>query len=797
MGCSNSKGVDGNAGGGQAPVENPGAGRPAPGRAQSRGSAITENKIEVAMKVRRRHENVFAEAPDLTGGFQTARFPKSPEVKDTIRKALQTNFVFSTLSPPEIEDFIDFMKMEKFMVGATVIKQGDPGDFFYVCEAGNFTYSVDGKTVGTAHPGSSFGELALMYNAPRAATVRADEDSVVWSLNRQTFRTILANSSAQQSDRIIESLKKVEILKDVPYSQLASLAGAVQLITYAPGDKIVKKGERGNIFYMIKSGTVLCTDAGSGSKPQKFSSGDYFGEKALLTNEPRAANVTAETACTVFALDRQGFNSTLGDIHVLLEKNLNLRVLRSVPILSKLEESELQAVSELMASHTFKKGQKIITQGEVGHSFYIVKSGEASAQADGKELKVFKEGDFFGEMALLNDEPRVCDVIAIADKVVVYDLDRDAFNRILGSLEDIMKRAVSKRTKQNAKAGFSSKLTGGGGGGANGGSPTEGTSLRDIPKKQLADVAFLGTGTFGRVTLVQDKKSGETMALKAMSKAQIVAHRQQENVMNEKNIMVLCNSPFILKLYATYKDSQKLYLLLEFCQGGELFTVLHTAERDGVPEKQALFYGVCVISALQHMDAKSIAYRDLKPENALIDKDGYCKIIDMGFAKVVRNKTFTLCGTPEYLAPEIVLGRGHNRGVDHWAFGILCYEMIAGYSPFADLQNMDQVVICQNIVKGKLTFPKGFDPNCRDLIKKLLVRDPVGRLGMMKGGVQAICDQPWFKDVDWAAYQSKKQPAPWIPDCGDPLDVSNFDPYDQEEYYDPNFKDSGDWDKEF
>ncbi|GMI13263.1 hypothetical protein TrLO_g11446 [Triparma laevis f. longispina] len=694
MGCSNSKGLEENAGATGSTVENPGNSRPTSVRAQSRGSAITEKKIEVAMKVRRRHENVFAEAPDLTGGFQTARFPKSPEVKDTIRKALQTNFVFSTLSSPEIEDFIDFMKMEKFMVGATVIKQGDPGDFFYVCEAGNFTYSVDGKTVGTAHPGSSFGELALMYNAPRAATVRADEDSVVWSLNRQTFRTILANSSAQQSDRIIESLKKVEILQDVPYSQLASLAGAVQLITYAPGDKIVKKGERGNIFYMIKSGTVLCTDAGSGSKPQKFSAGDYFGEKA-------------------------------------------------------------------------------------------------SAQKDGKELKVFKEGDFFGEMALLNDEARVCDVVAVSDKVVVYDLDRTAFNRILGSLEDIMKRAVSKRTKQNAKAGF------GVGGKSGGSSAGEGTSLRDIPKSQLKDVAFLGTGTFGRVTLVQDKKSGETMALKAMSKAQIVAHRQQENVMNEKNIMVLCNSPFILKLYATYKDSQKLYLLLEFCQGGELFTVLHTAERDGVPEKQALFYGVCVISALQHMDAKSIAYRDLKPENALIDKDGYCKIIDMGFAKVVRNKTFTLCGTPEYLAPEIVLGRGHNRGVDHWAFGILCYEMIAGYSPFADLQNMDQVVICQNIVKGKLTFPKGFDPNCKELIKKLLVRDPVARLGMMKGGVQTICNQPWFKDVNWEDFASKKQIAPWIPDCGDPLDVSNFDPYDQEEYYDPNFKDSGDWDKEF
>ena len=118
---------------------------------------------------------------------------------------------------------------------------------------------------------------------------------------------------------------------------------------------------------------------------------------------------------------------------------------------------------------------------------------------------------------------------------------------------------------------------------------------------------------------------------------------------------------------------------MEFCQGGELFTVLHTAERDGVPEPQAKFYAVCVLLGLQHMASKEIAYRDLKPENAMVDNSGYCKIIDMGFAKVVRHKTYTLCGTPEYLAPEIVLGRGHNRGVDHWAFGILCYEMIAGY----------------------------------------------------------------------------------------------------------------------
>ncbi|GMH60202.1 hypothetical protein TrRE_jg3770 [Triparma retinervis] len=775
MGCMNSKDLGAHNIDAASDSYSPGK----PKSKKDRGSIITEKKIEIAMKTRRRHHNVFAEAPDMSGSFQTARFPKSPVVKGTIRKALKTNFVFSTLTPAEIEDFIDFMKMEKFQAGAVVIKQGEPGDYFYVVEAGNFTYSIDGKQVGDAHPGSSFGELALMYNSPRAATVTADEDAVVWSLNRVTFRNILANATAMQSSKVIESLKKVELLKGLNEHQLTVLADAVSLITYSPNDTIIKKGDVGNIFFMIKTGSVVCTELSGNAKSQKLGAGDYFGERSLITDEPRAATVVAETACTVMALDRHDFEEILGDMKALLESNLNLRILSSVPILSKLNDSELQAVADLMHSESYKSGTKIIKEGDPGKAFYIIQHGECLAKTGEKVLRKLHDGDVFGEMALLNDEPRVCDVIADGD-VHLYELDKAAFNRILGSLKDIMKRTVSKRTKQNAKT-----------------AKTGSSSLRDIPKKDLKEVAFLGTGTFGRVTLVQDKKSGDVLALKAMSKAQIVAHRQQENVMNEKNIMVMCNSPFILKLFATYKDSQKVFLLLEYCNGGELFTVLHTHESDGVPERQAQFYAVCVISALQHMASKDIAYRDLKPENALIDSEGYCKIIDMGFAKIVANKTFTLCGTPEYLAPEIVLGRGHNKGVDHWAFGILCYEMIAGYSPFADMENADQVKICQNIVKGKLSFPRGFDSKCKDLIKLLLVRDPSHRIGMTKGGVQAICDQEWFSDVDWNAYNSKKIKAPWIPHCKDPLDVSNFDPYDQEEYYDPNFRDTGKWDKEF
>jgi serine/threonine protein kinase len=226
----------------------------------------------------------------------------------------------------------------------------------------------------------------------------------------------------------------------------------------------------------------------------------------------------------------------------------------------------------------------------------------------------------------------------------------------------------------------------------------------------LTTLAMLGSGTFGKVTLVQDKTTKSLFALKAMFKSEIVAHKQQTNVMNEKNVMASCNHPFVLRLFQTFKDSKRLYMLLEFVQGGELFSVIHKPDRDGIPDAHAKFYGLGVLLALAHLHSKEIAYRDMKPENCLIDKDGYPKLVDFGFAKVITGKSFTLCGTPEYLAPELVLGRGHNKAVDYWAFGILVYEMICGYSPFSDPSgNMDQVVICKQIVSGKLRFDRSFN----------------------------------------------------------------------------------------
>jgi len=234
---------------------------------------------------------------------------------------------------------------------------------------------------------------------------------------------------------------------------------------------------------------------------------------------------------------------------------------------------------------------------------------------------------------------------------------------------------------------------------------------------------------------VHHEASGRAFALKILHKSRIVALRQERNIMSEKKVLVALKHPFAIRLFDTYRDKNCLYMLLELVQGGELFSRMQSGHDGMVAEAEALFYSACVTDVLDHLHRKHIIYRDLKPENMLIDTKGYLKICDFGFAKVTRRRTHTMCGTPEYLAPELVLSEGHSSGVDWWALGVLLFEMMAGYSPFNDGDDGDQAIICKNILRGRVDFPRGFgSQEAEDLIKKLLTRDPFRRLGCLRGG---------------------------------------------------------------
>jgi serine/threonine protein kinase len=282
-----------------------------------------------------------------------------------------------------------------------------------------------------------------------------------------------------------------------------------------------------------------------------------------------------------------------------------------------------------------------------------------------------------------------------------------------------------------------------------------------------------------------------------VSKALIVQTGQQGHIMSEKKTMEMLDHPFIIKLYQTYKDKDRLYFLLEPSLGGDLFSVLR--EKTLFDESAARFYAACVISAFEYMHSKNIVYRDLKPENLLIDREGYLKVTDFGFAKDISGgRTWTLCGTPDYLAPEIVAGKGHGKGVDWWTVGVFIYEMLASYAPFYD---EDPMKTYEKIVHGDIAFPSHFSKEAIHLIKKLLHRKPVKRLGVTKGGAKSIKKHAWFKGFDWDALLEKKLTAPMTPVIKSPLDMSNIDEYQGENEevpeVEPYVDDGSGWDKDF
>ncbi len=271
--------------------------------------------------------------------------------------------------------------------------------------------------------------------------------------------------------------------------------------------------------------------------------------------------------------------------------------------------------------------------------------------------------------------------------------------------------------------------------------------------------------------------------------------------MSEKAILQAINHPMIITLYGTSQDDLHLYMYMEFVSGGELFSHLRRAGR--FTNDTGKFFAASIILAMQHLHGKrtrsrmhtlvvvpvratrpsrrapfrtalDIVYRDLKPENLLLDEFGYLKITDFGFAKKVEDRTWTLCGTPEYLAPEIIQSKGHGKAVDWWALGILVYEMLAGYPPFYDENPFG---IYQKILAGKIEFPRHFDVHAKDLIKKLLTADRSKRLGNLKAGAEDVKKHKWFRNFQFKDLIDAELAAPVNPDVKGEGDTHNFDQY--------------------
>ncbi|KFB43052.1 cgmp-dependent protein kinase [Anopheles sinensis] len=570
-----------------------------------------------------------------------------------------------------------------------------------------------------------------------------------------------------------------DFMKNLEITQIREIVDCMYPVQYAAGSLIIKEGDVGSIVYVMEEGRVEVSR--EGKYLSTLSGAKVLGELAILYHCQRTATITAATDCKLWAIERQCFQTIMMRTGLIRQAEYS-DFLKSVPIFKNLPEDTLCKISDVLEECYYQKGDYIIRQGARGDTFFIISKGQVRVtirQPDTQEEKFIRtlgKGDFFGEKALQGDDLRTANIICDSPEgVTCLVIDRDTFNQLISNLDEIRNRyndeGVSERKKIYEE-------------------------FREVKLSDLRVISTLGVGGFGRVELVQlAQDKGRSFALKQMKKAQIVETRQQQHIMSEKEIMSEANCDFIVKLYKTFKDRKYLYMLMESCLGGELWTILR--DRGHFDDGTTRFYTACVVEAFDYLHSRNIIYRDLKPENLLLDVSGYVKLVDFGFAKKLQSgrKTWTFCGTPEYVAPEVILNRGHDISADYWSLGVLMFELLTGTPPFTGADPMRTYNI---ILKGidAIEFPRNITRNASALIKKLCRDNPTERLGYQRGGISEIQKHKWFDGFYWEGLRNRSLPPPILPKVQSVVDTANFDDYPADPDGPPPDDLSG-WDDDF
>jgi len=278
-------------------------------------------------------------------------------------------------------------------------------------------------------------------------------------------------------------------------------------------------------------------------------------------------------------------------------------------------------------------------------------------------------------------------------------------------------------------------------------------------------VGPLGTGTFGAVHLVRRRLDDNFYAMKRLEKGIVVKLRQVVHVKSEKKVLASVDSPFVVRVYDYFQTPDTLFLVMDYIPGGELFS------RGRQSEENARFYVAEAVIALEYLHRFNIVYRDIKPENTLICADGHIKLCDFSFAKEVDDLTWTICGTPEYMAPEIILSRGHGLSVDWWGLGVFTYELMVGRPPFS---GGDQMKLYTSILSVSYHMPDALSPAAQSIIRSLIEKDLTLRLGCLARGAQEVKEHQFFDGIDWDRCAARELTPPWRPTLSAPGDKKYF-----------------------
>ena len=634
-------------------------------------------------------------------------------------KFINSTQVLSHLNEFQKSILSESLQLEQFSEKTFIVKANKKASTMYFLKKGTVKcLDEDNKCVRILTAVDNFGERAILVNSRRTMSIETITECICYSINVKTLKKMFGEN--------FRSYLYLNFMKSAFYSSKKFHHVDNYII-----EKIFQFFEainlgNDNVAYPIghiKSSKIIILVSGDlvNSKTGEIigKSGDILFEDELLSLSDEKINYALNPCPDALFLE--------GDTHKILNflncKNFSEIVdkvgicdnLGQVALFKSLSKSKLTMLINLINIEKYKDKDIIIKEGTIGNKFYIVKSGNVEVYSKEKYLRTLNETEYFGERSLLTNELRSATILAKGN-VELYSLDKESF---LVNLSPMMKDYLHKRLYLH----------------------DETVSLND-----LIFLKSLGKGNYGSVSLVMNTKTNFPYAIKAISKDHIKYEDLMKNIQLEKQILLKIDHPFIVKSVKCLKDDINIYILLEYIKGKELFDVIRDIGL--LNKKQTNFYIASMFVAINYLHERKIIYRDIKPENIIVTSKGYLKLVDFGTAKEIKEKerTSTIIGTPHYMAPEIILGRGYSFQVDYWSISICMYEFICGGVPFGESLE-DPIDIYFSVMNQKLSFPPCCinDNNFKLLMKEMLEKNPSCRLTSF----ESIKAHNWFKNFNW------------------------------------------------
>ena len=710
------------------------------------------NEVNIATRFstpKRLGDNIFKKNFELENKRSIVFQQKS--FRDFVENNSQKNFeechrfinntlLISHLSEPDKTLIVQSLKIRKCQKNHCIQKAKEKFSTIYFVKEG-LLQCIDEK--GTCHKtfttGQNFGEKEIFIDENSEYEIITISDCVCYTINVKSFKKMFGHQfrkfifynflkAAFDCSKLFTSMNLFYTKRIYKYLNLVNL-------------------NKDNVAFPIghiKSSKMIIIISGSliNSKTGKKIAGPLdilFEEELISLNDEKikfALNPSSDTL--FFEGDTKDILNYLkcAKFDEVFNKNLIFENLSQINLFKAFSSLKLYKLIDLIHIEKYKNGEKIIQEGFKGDKFYIVKTGQVEVFQRNVYLRTLNKMEYFGERALLTNEVRSASVIAKGD-VELYCLDKDNFKANLSNLMlDYLNISLYLHDET-------------------------------VTLKDLLFIKEIGKGNYGSVSLVMNKKTKFPYAIKAICKNLIIKDDLAENILLEKNIILKIDHPFIVKLVKSLKDENNIYFLLEYVKGKELFEVIR--DIGYLSKEQTNFYIASIMTAINYLHERKIIYRDIKPENIMVIKNGYLKLIDFGTAKEIEDRTKTIIGTPHYMAPEVILGREYSFPVDFWSISICMYEFYCGEVPFGEREE-DPMEIYFAIINNELDFNEKYikiDKEFKHIMKKMLDKNPSYRLC----NYYSIKNQAWFKDFNWDELSNLNLKAPYIPI----IPESNFD----------------------